>query len=232
MTFKEAYDYMYDAMTRIQDTYGVDLGYVLEDSIGGFKDLNYGIDGLTQEVANSLGASVGVLNEKLKQYETAVGAFKDAFDEASEKIKNGEWTMEDAYSYLRDRAKEIADKYGIDMTGALEEAIAGMDKTNMSIDELWKAVIINLMKVNSARWFDANDEEKAMLHAQNEYLGKLIGATYEGIPERPFWQNFIEELIEGGRLERTVEAELKRRGIAEPGDHITGVIRDDADGNY
>ena len=179
MTFKEAYDYMYDAMTRIQDTYGVDLGYVLEDSIGGFKDLNYGIDGLTQEVANSLGASVGVLDEKLKQYETAVGAFKDAFDEASEKIKNGEWTMEDAYSYLRDRAKEIADKYGIDMTGALEEAIAGMDKTNMSIDELWKAVIINLMKVNSARWFDANDEEKKMLHAQNEYLGKLIGATYD-----------------------------------------------------
>ena len=179
MTFKEAYDYMYDAMTRIQDTYGVDLGYVLEDSIGGFKDLNYGIDGLTQEVANSLGASVGVLDEKLKQYETAVGAFKDTFDEASEKIKNGEWTMEDAYSYLRDRAKEIADKYGIDMTGALEEAIAGMDKTNMSIDELWKAVIINLMKVNSARWFDANDEEKKMLHAQNEYLGRLIGATYD-----------------------------------------------------
>lgn len=52
------------------------------------------------------------------------------------------------------------------------------------------------------------------------------------IPKRPFWQNFIEELIEGGRLERTVEAELKRLGIAEPEDHITGVIRNDADGNY
>jgi TP901 family phage tail tape measure protein len=179
MTFQEAYDYMYEAMKRIQDTYGVDLGFVLDDSIGGFKNLNYGIDGLTQEVANSLGASVGVLNEKLKQYETAVGAFKDAFDDAAEKVKNGEWSMEDAYSYLRDRAKEIADKYGIDMTGALEEAIAGMDKTNMSIDELWKAVIINLMKVNSARWFDASDEEKALLHAQNEYLGRLIGATYD-----------------------------------------------------
>lgn len=179
MTFQEAYDYMYKEMKRIQDTYGVDLGGTLEDSIGGFKHLSYGIDGLTQEVANSLGASVGVLNEKLKQYEDAVGAFKDAFDDASEKVKNGKWSMEDAYSYLRDRAKEIADKYGIDMTGALEEAIAGMDKTNMSIDELWKAVIINLMKVNSARWFDANDEEKAMLHAQNEYLGRLIGATYD-----------------------------------------------------
>ena len=179
MTFQEAYDYMYKEMKRIQDTYGVDLGLTLEDSIGGFKDLNYGIDGLTQEVADTLGKSVGVLNEQLKQYETAVGALKKAFDEASDKVKNGEMEMEDAYQYLRDRAKEIADKYGIDMTGALDEAIAGMDKTNMSIDELWKAVIINLMKVNSARWFDANDEEKALLHAQNMYLGNLIGATYD-----------------------------------------------------
>ena len=179
MTFQEAYDYMYNAMTEIQDKYGVDLGVTLEDSIGGFKNLNYGIDGLTQEVADSLGASVGVLNERLKEYESAVGALQKAFEEVSEKVKNGEMSMEDAYEYLRDRAKEIADKYGIDMTGALEEAIAGMDKTNMSIDELWKAVIINLMKVNSARWFDASDEEKAMLHAQNEYLGGLIGATYD-----------------------------------------------------
>lgn len=179
MTFKEAYDYMYKEMKKIQDTYGVDLGFVLDDSIGGFKELNYGIDGLTQEVADSLGASVGKLNEQLKQYETAVGAFKKAFDEAAEKVRKGEMTIEDAYSYLRDRAKEIADKYGIDMTGALDEAIAGMDKTNMSIDELWKAVIINLMKVNSARWFDANDEEKALLHAQNQFLGNLIGATYD-----------------------------------------------------
>lgn len=179
ITFEEAYDYMYKEMKRIQDTYGVDLGQTLEDSIGGFKDLNYGIDGLTQEVADTLGKSVGVLDEKLKQYETAVGALKKAFDEASENVENGEWSMDKAYSYLRDRAKDIADKYGIDMTGALNEAIKGMDKTNMSIDELWKAVIINLMKVNSARWFDANDEEKALLHAQNMYLGNLIGATYD-----------------------------------------------------
>lgn len=185
MTFQEAYDYMYKEMKRIQDTYGVDLGGTLEDSIGGFKNLNYGIDGLTQEVANSLGASVGVLNEKLKQYETAVGALKKSFDDAAEKVKNGEMTMEDAYSYLRDRAKDIADKYGIDMTGALDEAIAGMDKTNMSIDELWKAVILNLMKVNSARWHDAGPEERALLHAQNEFLGNMIGASYDY--EHGFW---------------------------------------------
>lgn len=179
MTFREAYDYMYDAMKGIQDKYGVDLGITLEDSIGGFKNLNYGIDGLTREVADSLGASVGVLHERLKQYETAVGALRKAFDDISDKVKSGEMSMEDAYSYLRDRAKEIADKYGVDMTGALEDAIAGMDKTNMSIDELWKSVIITLMKVNSARWFDASDEEKQLLHAQNVYLGSLIGATYD-----------------------------------------------------
>lgn len=184
MTFQEAYDYMYKAMKGIQDKYGVDLSTTLEDSIGGFKDLNYGIDGLTQEVATLLGASVGVLGERLKEYETAVDALKKAFDDAAEKVKSGKMSMEDAYSYLRDRAKEIADKYGIDMTAALEDAIAGMDKTNMSIDELWKSVIINLMKVNSARWFDATDEEKALLHAQNEYLAKLIGATYD---PRGYW---------------------------------------------
>lgn len=179
MTFQEAYDYMYKEMKRIQDTYGVDLGGTLEDSIGGFKNLNYGIDGLTQEVADSLGKSVGVLDEKLKQYETAVEELKKAFDDVSEKVKKGELPIEDAFEYLKKRAQDIADKYGIDMTGALNEAIKGMDKTNMSIDELWKAVIINLMKVNSARWFDANDEEKALLHAQNMYLGNLIGATYD-----------------------------------------------------
>ena len=179
MTFQEAYDYMYKSMKKIQDKYGVDLSTTLEDSIGGFKDLNYGIDGLTQEVATLLGASVGVLGERLKEYETAVGALKAAFDDAAEKVKGGKMSMEEAYSYLRDRAREIADKYGIDMTKALDDAIEGMDKTNMSIDELWKSVIINLMKVNSARWFDATDEEKALLHAQNEYLAKLIGATYD-----------------------------------------------------
>lgn len=52
------------------------------------------------------------------------------------------------------------------------------------------------------------------------------------IPKRPFWQRFVEEMIEGGRFARVVEAELKRRGIAEMTDHITDVVRDNADGNY
>ena len=102
---------------------------------------------------------------------------------------------------------------------------------------------------STMEWVTGLDYEPTGEHENYEWYGVdgdlLIGRIekkeppyqYEprngkGIPERPFWQNFIEELIEGGRLERTVEAELKRRGIAEPGDHITGVIRDSSDGNY
>lgn len=102
---------------------------------------------------------------------------------------------------------------------------------------------------STMEWVGGLDYEPTGEHENSEWYGVdgdlLIGRIekkeppyqYEprkgkGIPKRPFWQLFVEELIEGGRLERTVEAELKRLGIAEPGDHITGVIRDDADGNY
>lgn len=52
------------------------------------------------------------------------------------------------------------------------------------------------------------------------------------IPERPFWQLFIEELIEGGRFAHVIERELKERGIMEPEDRVTGVTRQSEDGNY
>ena len=52
------------------------------------------------------------------------------------------------------------------------------------------------------------------------------------VPKRPFWQNFVEEMIEGGQFAQTVEKILKEQGIAEPGDTITGVTRDESDGNY
>ena len=179
MTFKDAYDYMYKSMKEIQDKYGVDLSMTLEDSIGGFKNLNYGIDGLTQDVANSLGNSVGLLNDKLKGFKTAVDAMEYAFTEAGKKVKAGELTIEDAYLYLRTRAKDISNRFGVDMTGAIDKAIAGFDKTNGTIEELWRQVVITLMKANSVNWFTASDSEKEYLHAQNEYLGSIIGANYD-----------------------------------------------------
>ena len=52
------------------------------------------------------------------------------------------------------------------------------------------------------------------------------------IPKRPFWQEFVAEMIEGERFAKTVEEILKEKGIAEPGDSITGVVREESDGNY
>lgn len=52
------------------------------------------------------------------------------------------------------------------------------------------------------------------------------------IPDRPFWQNFVSEMIEGGRFARVLDDILKQTGIAEPGDSISGVMRDSSDGNY
>lgn len=179
-TFQDAYKYMYDAMKKIQDTYGVDLGLTLEDSIGGFKDLNGGIDSLTTEVTEKLKGSVGNLGKQLTKYEGAVGALRTAFESAFKPGENGEVpAFETAVGYLSDEVKKIAGLYGVDMTGAVQRAIDGFDKTNGSIEELWVSVISNLMKVNSARWWDASPEEQTLLHAQNDYLGKLIGATYE-----------------------------------------------------
>lgn len=81
------------------------------------------------------------------------------------------------------------------------------------------------------RWSDANGDE-LIGRIEKKDPPYNWEPKKEKIPERPFWQLFVEEMIEGGRFARTVEAELKRLGIAEPEDHITGVIRQNEDGNY
>lgn len=179
MTFKEAYDYMYAEMKKIQDKYGVNLGLVLEDSIGGFKDINGGIGELSKEVSESLIGTVGLMMKHLEDLESATDDLKAAWDEAAEKVKSGELPIDSAFAYLKEKAREIADKYGIDMTEALDTAIAGFDKTSGGIDELWKQVVITLMRANSVNWYNADEVGKEYLHAQNQILGKAIGATYE-----------------------------------------------------
>lgn len=185
MTFKEAYDYMYAEMKKIQDKYGVNLGLTLEDSIGGFKDINGGIGELSKEVSDSLTKSVGLMVQHLEDLELATSDLKTAWDEISEKVKSGELPLDSAFAYLKEKAQSIADKYGIDMTEALDGAIAGFDKTSGSIDELWKQVIITLMRANSVNWYSADEVGKEYLHAQNQILGKAIGATYQ--PGSGYW---------------------------------------------
>ena len=49
------------------------------------------------------------------------------------------------------------------------------------------------------------------------------------VPERPFWQYFVSELIEGGELDRYFASAMMMQGeIVEP----TGVIRQADDGDY
>lgn len=50
------------------------------------------------------------------------------------------------------------------------------------------------------------------------------------IPDRPFWQNFVNEMIEGGGFERAVEDALRAEGIeVEASDPV---MREPEDGNY
>lgn len=50
------------------------------------------------------------------------------------------------------------------------------------------------------------------------------------VPERPFWQNFVNEMIEGEELERFFVSAMLMRGveIEESG----GVVRESGDGDY
>lgn len=180
MTFAEAYDYMYAKMKDIQDKYDYDMGMVLEDSIGGFKGLNVTIKDFTGDMAKGLTDAVGTLKAKLDEFTTAIDAFKGAFDDVREKLASGELTgFEDAYQLLYDRALELDRLYGTGMAGALQNAIAGMDRTSLTIDELWKQVVVTLMRANSVNWYGADAATQAYLHAQNEALAKTIGATYD-----------------------------------------------------
>ena len=322
-TFDRAYKYMYNKMVEIQNKYNVDMGDVLEDSVGSFEGVNKTITDLDEQTAAQLGASVKSLSDANTNLGTAVGtldttltdatanaknavdAFKSAFDTAKERVENGEWDIDTAFKYLRKKAKEISKTYGIDMTDALNKAISqmktvytglkgisdavkkgaltpkeafdiiskalnsvsekygksitssvndilkkkggfedgldglakavangdmtfedawkllegaiddttelygidlqgeldtaiqNMGKSADALDDLWKTIVLNKMRMNSVSWLELDAQEKkaqeagdtalvqkiqdqkAALHAENEALGATIGATYD-----------------------------------------------------
>lgn len=147
ITFQQAYNYMETKMKEIQNKYNVDMSGVLRDSIGGFQGVNKTIKDLDAETAAQLGASVGQIkaqNEALAtataDAKTAVGEFKDAYDAVAAKVKSGEMSFDDAYAYLKEQAKTISDKYGTDMTGALDKAIEEMETIYTDLDSIKEAV--------------------------------------------------------------------------------------------
>lgn len=322
-TFDRAYKYMYNKMVEIQNKYNVDMGDVLEDSVGAFEGVNKTITDLDGQTAKQLGASVKSLKDANTNLGTAVGtldttltdatanakdavdAFKSAFDTAKKRVENGEWDIDTAFNYLRKKAKEISKTYGIDMTDALNKAISqmktvytglkgisdavkkgaltpkeafdiiskalnsvsekygksitssvndilkkkggfedgldglakavangdmtfedawkllegavddttklygidlqgeldtaiqNMGKSANALDDLWKTIVLNKMRMNSVSWLELDAQEKkaqeagntelvqkiqdqkAALHAENEALGATIGATYD-----------------------------------------------------
>lgn len=62
------------------------------------------------------------LEKQIEYTDSAFDSFKKAWDEATKAIKDGKMSYEEAYAYIKAQMQEIYDKYGIDLSGVLEEA--------------------------------------------------------------------------------------------------------------
>lgn len=80
------------------------------------------------------------------------------------------------------------------------------------------------------RWGRADGDR---LIARIEKLSPPYTWGQDKVPARPFWQNFVTEMVEGGEAERTFFSAMDRQG---PDWHLeadgSGVIREDEDGSY
>ncbi len=179
VTFGEAYEYMAGEMKRLQGRYNVNFAMVLEDSIGKFHGLNATVRDLTEEMAEELRSGIGLLHEELENYNAAVEELYNAFRSAGEAVRSGELTMEEAFGYLRDKAAEISERYGQDMSRALEEAVGLIAGVGGSIEELWTQTVLNLISENNARAVGAGAAERDLLDQENGHLAGLVGGSYD-----------------------------------------------------
>lgn len=201
ITFQQAYNYMETKMREIQNKYNVNMGNVLQDSVGKFKGLNKTVKDLDEKTAQELGAAVGTItranndaasefgkaNKQLAEQnknlgetaKQAISDFQQAFEDVSAKVKSGEMTFDEAYSYLKDQAGVIADKYGVDMTDALNLAIAQMDEVYSGLDGISKAV-----QEGALTPAEAFDIMSKALNAVSEQYGKNITGEVNKILEQ------------------------------------------------
>ena len=196
MTFAQAYDYMEREMKRLQDKYNVDMSGVLKDSIGGFRGVNKTIKDLDAKTADELSKVVGLISKQNElmyaatfDAKAAVKSLKDAFDLVVAKVKSGEMSFEDAYKFLRDQAEEIAETYGVDMTKALDDAIAqmatiysGLDGLKTAVeegaltpDEAFDIISTALNAVSSQYGERITEEVNRILEEENGFVGGLEG---------------------------------------------------------
>lgn len=215
MTFDEAYEYLKEQAEIIADKYGVDMTDALDMAIAQMDEIYSGLDGISKavrdgaltpkeafdiiskalnEVSTQYGKDItGEVNKILKQK----GGFNDGLQGLADAVANGEITFDDAWTLLQDAIGETSDLYGIDLQGELDTAIQNMGKSADALDQLWKTIVMNKMRMNSVSWLELDEQEKkaqasgdtalvqqiqdqkAALHAENEALGETIGATYD-----------------------------------------------------
>ena len=215
MTFDEAYQTLKDAAVEISDKYGVDMTQALDMAIKQMDEIYSGLDGISKAVqegaltpAEAFDIISKALNAVSEKYGKNItdevnailekkGGFKDGLAGLAKAVENGEISIEDAFGYIQDATQEVSEKYGIDMKGELDTAIQAMGKSSDALDDLWKAIVMNKMRMNSVSWLELDEQKKKAqeagdtatveritkeqeaLHAENEALGKTIGATYD-----------------------------------------------------
>lgn len=199
VTFQEAYAYMYGKMTGIQDKYDVDMSGVLNDSIGGFKDLNTTISGLDEQTAQQLGASVGKIKTENANLATAtgntekaVGELKAAFDKVKKEIESGETDIDTGFKYIKDKANEIANKYGVNMKDEVDKAIKEFQTIYSGLDGISKAVQEGAL--TPAQAFDIIS--KALNSVSTEYGKDITGEVNKILKEEGGFEDGLDGLAE------------------------------------
>ena len=216
-TFDQAYRYMKRKMVELQNKYNVDMGDVLEDSVGAFEGVNKTITDLDGQTAEQLGASVKSLTDANTSLGTAVGtldttltdattnasnavdAFKSAFDTAKERVENGEWDIDKAFKYLRRRAREISKTYGVDMTKALNDAIGQMQTVYSGLNGISQAVQEGALTPKEA--FDIIS--KALNAVSEQYGEDIAGEVNRILAEEGGFESGIDDLaaaVASGKL--------------------------------
>ena len=215
MTFDAAYKYLKDEAKKISDKYGIDMTGALDKAIKQMDEVYNGLDGIAKAVKKGaltptqafdiISKALNTVSEKYgknitKEVNAIIekkGGFKDGLAGLAKAVENGEISIEDAFGYIQDATQEVSNKYGVDMTGELNTAIQSMGKSSEALDDLWKSIVMQQMRMNSVAWLEldaqkqqaqlagdattvaAINSQQAALHAQNEALGETLGATYD-----------------------------------------------------
>ena len=215
MSFDDAYAYLKQQAEIISAKYGTDMTVALDKAIeemetiytdldsikeavkkgkitpdNAFEIISKALDSVSQKYGQDITGKVNkILDEK--------GGFKDGIGGLAQAVKDGKISIDDAFGYLEDATSEVADEYGINMTDELNSAIQKMGKSGEALDDLWKSIVLNKMRMNSVSWLELDEQKKKaqasgdtalakaigeqqdQLHAENEALGETIGATYD-----------------------------------------------------